>query len=84
MEGNIVEDAFMQSPLFAALDAEGAAALRASLKETDVARGDVIFHEGEPGDRLYVVRSRQDQARPTLERRPREPAGGARPRRDVR
>ena len=45
----------MQSPLFAALDAEAAAALRASLQETDVPKGDVLFHEGEPGDRMYVV-----------------------------
>jgi CRP/FNR family cyclic AMP-dependent transcriptional regulator len=50
-----VDDAFMQSPLFAALDAEGAAALRASLKETAVPKGDVLFHEGEPGDRMYVI-----------------------------
>jgi CRP-like cAMP-binding protein len=46
---------FMQSPLFAALDAEAAAALRASLKETDVPKGDVLFHEGEPGDHMYVI-----------------------------
>ncbi len=48
-------DTFMQSPLFAALDAEGAAALHASLAETDVPKGDVLFHEGEPGDRMYVI-----------------------------
>jgi len=45
----------MQAPLFSALDAEGAAALRASLKETAVSKGDVLFHEGEPGDRMYVI-----------------------------
>jgi CRP-like cAMP-binding protein len=50
-----VDDAFMQAPLFSALDAEGAAALRASLKEKPFAKGDVLFHEGEPGDRLYVI-----------------------------
>ena len=48
-------DTFMQSPLFAALDAEGAAALHASLEETDVPKGDVLFHEGEPGDHMYVI-----------------------------
>ena len=37
-----VDDAFMQSPLFAALDPEGAAALRASLTETDVPKGGVL------------------------------------------
>jgi len=50
-----VEDAFLQSPLFAALDSEGSAALRASLKETHVSKGDVLFHEGEIGDRMYVI-----------------------------
>ena len=50
-----MEDAFMQSPLFAALDAEGAAALRASLKETEVPKGNVLFTEGETGDRMYVI-----------------------------
>jgi CRP-like cAMP-binding protein len=48
-------DSFLQSPLFAALDAEGAAALRASMAETDVPKGDVLFQEGEPGDRMYVI-----------------------------
>lgn len=50
-----MDDAFMQAPLFAALDAEGAAALRATLRETVVAKGDVLFHEAEPGDRMYVI-----------------------------
>lgn len=45
----------MQAPLFAALDAEAAAALRASMTERRVPRGSVIFSEGEPGDRMYVV-----------------------------
>jgi len=45
----------MQSPLFAALDAEGAAALRASLVERHVPKGQALFHEGEPGDHMYVI-----------------------------
>lgn len=45
----------MQAPLFLALDPEGAAALRASLTERAVAKGEIIFQEGEPGDRLYVI-----------------------------
>ncbi len=48
-------DTFLQSPLFSALDAEAASALRASLTETTVARGETLFSEGEPGDRLYVI-----------------------------
>jgi CRP/FNR family cyclic AMP-dependent transcriptional regulator len=50
-----VDDALMQAPLFLALDPEGAAALRASLTERSVAKGEIIFQEGEPGDRLYVI-----------------------------
>lgn len=50
-----MDDAFMQSPLFAALDAEGAAALRASMKEVDVPKGGVLFVEGEPGETMYVI-----------------------------
>ncbi|MGI9196049.1 MAG: Crp/Fnr family transcriptional regulator [Candidatus Nanopelagicales bacterium] len=45
----------MQAPLFSALDAEAAAALRASMSEQRVSRGAAIFTEGEPGDRMYVV-----------------------------
>lgn len=45
----------MGAPLFAALDADAAAALRSSMDEVTLEKGDVIFAEGEPGDRLYVV-----------------------------
>ncbi len=50
-----MDDVFMQAPLFAALDLDGATALRASLKETVVGKGETLFHEGEPGDRMYVI-----------------------------
>ncbi|MCX6461581.1 MAG: Crp/Fnr family transcriptional regulator [Actinobacteria bacterium] len=42
-------------PLFSALDAEGAAALRASMQDLRFGKGDVVFSEGDDGDRLYVV-----------------------------
>ncbi|WP_245941569.1 Crp/Fnr family transcriptional regulator [Vallicoccus soli] len=45
------------APLFAALDDEAASALRASMTEVRLSRGDVLFHEGQPGDQLYVVTS---------------------------
>ena len=44
-----------QAPLFSALDDEAATALRGSLSETTLRRGDVLFHEGDSGDRLYIV-----------------------------
>lgn len=50
-----MDDALVQAPLFLALDPEGAAALRASLTERSVAKGEIIFQEGEAGDRLYVI-----------------------------
>ena len=50
-----MDDALMHAPLFSALDAEAAAALRSSMIETRVPRGDVVFTEGEPGDRMYVI-----------------------------
>ena len=45
----------MSTPLFSALDPEAATALRASMVELRARKGDVIFVEGEPGDRLYIV-----------------------------
>ena len=50
-----VDDVLMSAPLFAALDDEAAAALRASMEERRLLRGDILFPEGDPGDRLYVV-----------------------------
>ena len=45
----------MQAPLFAALDAEGAQALRSSMVEQHLLKGDVLFREGDHADRLYVI-----------------------------
>ena len=50
-----MDDALMHAPLFIALDAEAAAALRASMVEQRIAKGDALFVEGEPGDRMYVI-----------------------------
>jgi len=43
------------SPLFAALDADAQAALRESMVTVRLNRGQLLFSEGDPGDRLYVV-----------------------------
>ena len=48
-------DVLRQAPLFSALDDEAAAALRVSMADTRLRRGDVLFHEGDEGDKLYVV-----------------------------
>ena len=47
----------LSAPLFANMDPEASRTLIASMTPQHVARGEVLFHEGEPGDRLYVIRS---------------------------
>ncbi len=51
----MTDDPLAGAPLFAALEDEAAAALRASMTRVLLERGRVLFSEGEPGDRLYVV-----------------------------
>jgi CRP-like cAMP-binding protein len=50
-----MEEAVRNAPLFLALDEEASVALRASMVEIDFTRGQVVFAEGDPGDRLYVI-----------------------------
>ncbi|PZU49238.1 MAG: Crp/Fnr family transcriptional regulator [Arsenicicoccus sp.] len=45
----------MKAPLFAALDGATADRLMDSMSPHRLARGDVVFHEGDPGDSLYVI-----------------------------
>ena len=48
-------DVLRQAPLFSALDDEATAALQGSLGTVRLRRGEVLFHEGDTGDKLYVV-----------------------------
>ena len=48
-------DVLRQAPLFSALGDEAASALRGSMGENRLRRGDVLFHEGDSGDKLYIV-----------------------------
>ncbi len=48
-------DVLRQAPLFNSLDDEAATALGDSMAKAALRRGDVLFHEGDSGDRLYVV-----------------------------
>lgn len=50
-----MDDVLRSAPLFAALDDEAADALRAAAVALSLVRGEVLFHEGDPGDRVYVV-----------------------------
>ncbi len=42
-------------PIFEALDEETTRVLRAAMSELRLRRGEILFLEGEPGDRLYVI-----------------------------
>jgi CRP/FNR family transcriptional regulator, cyclic AMP receptor protein len=52
---SVDNEVLRQAPLFSALDDEAATALRGSMSESKLRRGDVLFHEGDSGDRAYVV-----------------------------
>ncbi len=49
------DDVVRQAPLFAALDDDAAVALKATMARREVGRGEVLFAEGDPGDRLYII-----------------------------
>jgi CRP/FNR family cyclic AMP-dependent transcriptional regulator len=42
-------------PLFEALDEDTTRALRSAMSEVRLRRGEVLFREGDPGDRVYVI-----------------------------
>ena len=44
-----------KAPLFSALDDDASHALRASMVALKLNKGQILFKEGEEGDRLYVV-----------------------------
>ncbi len=44
-----------KAPLFAALDDESVQALQATMSKVHLDRGEVLFREGQRGDRLYVI-----------------------------
>jgi len=50
-----VDDVLSRAPMFAALDEEAATALRASMDSVQLSKGQILFHEGERGERLYII-----------------------------
>lgn len=52
-----MQDRLRTAPLFAALDDDAAAALRSSMVEQRLTKGEVLFSEGEPGEKLYLIES---------------------------
>ncbi len=51
----MTDEVLAQAPLFAALDEQSAAELRASMLDLYLPRGEALFAEGDPGDRLYLI-----------------------------
>ena len=51
----MAEDVLRRAPLLAALDEETTLAILTRLRPMELARGDRVFHEGDPGDALYVI-----------------------------
>jgi CRP/FNR family transcriptional regulator, cyclic AMP receptor protein len=49
------QDVVRNAPLFTALDETAAASLRASMDSVKIAKGSVLFAEGDEGDHLYVI-----------------------------
>ena len=49
------DQVFRKAPLFTALDDETALSLRASMDQVRIAKGSVLFSEGDAGDHLYVI-----------------------------
>jgi CRP/FNR family transcriptional regulator, cyclic AMP receptor protein len=50
-----VQTEAVNAALFESLDEETTRALRAAMVEVRMRRGEVLFNEGEPGDRVYVI-----------------------------
>ncbi|MGH3496098.1 MAG: Crp/Fnr family transcriptional regulator [Nocardioidaceae bacterium] len=48
-------DVLRQAPLFSGLDDDAVASLGTSMSETKIRRGEVLFREGDSGDRCYIV-----------------------------
>ena len=51
----MTDDVLRQSPLFSGVDDDSAAVLEDSMAASSLARGDVLFNEGDSGSQLYVV-----------------------------
>jgi len=50
-----VDDVLAETPLFEALSAEDASALRSGLIDVHLDRGERLFAEGDAGDKLYII-----------------------------
>ena len=51
------DDVVLRAPLFAAIGPTAARALYESMTRIELPRGEAVFHEGDLGDRLYLIGS---------------------------
>ena len=51
----LVREALQACRLFAGLDDDGLALVAGALRRRRFRRGEVIFHQGDPGDSLFIV-----------------------------
>jgi CRP/FNR family cyclic AMP-dependent transcriptional regulator len=51
----MMEEVLARSGILQGVDPDAAEALAKEMEMIDVRRGEIIFHEGEPGDSLYIV-----------------------------
>ena len=49
------DEVVRRAPLFTALDDAAAASLRASMDTVKIAKGSILFKEGDDGEHLYVI-----------------------------
>src|SRR5659263_293619 len=54
---DVDDDVVLSAPLFAGIDPDASRDLLCSMTPVDLPRGQALFHEGDPGDRLYIIRS---------------------------
>ena len=54
-EQRVDADVVLSAPFFAGIDPETARALLLSMRVIELPRGQALFREGEPGDRLYMI-----------------------------
>ncbi len=50
-----MDENLREAPLFKVLDDEAASSLRESMLSQKIKKGQILFQEGQPGDRLYLV-----------------------------
>jgi CRP-like cAMP-binding protein len=57
MANDFAVEALGRCPLFSGLDTESRQAIAGSLRTRRFRKGEVLFHEGDPGDTLFIVAS---------------------------